>query len=104
MIGYAEIVRFCLQYRILRESFETKIHTFLGIAEVFLKVLEVEAKHFENAQARSNNDPHIRNSPGVETPQSAAQKYMKLERLYISHNQEYDPYSHTLHPHELLAN
>jgi hypothetical protein len=29
---------------------------------------------------------------------------MKLERLYISHNQEYDPYSHTLHPHELLAN
>ena len=29
---------------------------------------------------------------------------MKLERLYISHNQEYDPYSHTLHPHELLSN
>ena len=28
---------------------------------------------------------------------------MRLERLYISQNQEYDPYSHTLHPHELLS-
>jgi len=28
---------------------------------------------------------------------------MKLERLYISQNQDYDPYSHTQHPHELLT-
>lgn len=28
---------------------------------------------------------------------------MRLERFYISQNQEYDPYSHTQHPHELLT-
>ena len=28
---------------------------------------------------------------------------MKLERYYISQNQDYDPYSHTQHPHELLT-
>ena len=39
----------------------------------------------------------------MESPSSCAQKYMKLERLYISQNQEYDPYSHTQHPHELLT-
>jgi hypothetical protein len=47
LIGYAEVIRFCLQYRILRDPIENKIHTFLGIAEVLLKLLEIEAKHFE---------------------------------------------------------
>lgn len=39
----------------------------------------------------------------MESPSTCAQKYAKLERLYISQNQDYDPFSHTQHPHELLT-
>jgi len=76
------------------------VHTLLGVAELLLKILEVEAGRFDD---RAEPDPLTRRQPGVESPSSCAQKYMKLERLYISQNQDYDPYSHTQHPHELLT-
>lgn len=84
LLAYVEVVRFCLRYKIVREPIENKAHTLLGIAEVLLKVLEIEAGWFEDAQPRGGEQSPRRKTPGVETPSSCAQKYMRLERLYIS--------------------
>jgi hypothetical protein len=32
-----------------------------------------------------------------------AYKYSKLEKSYIQQNKIYDPYSHTVHPHNFLS-
>lgn len=102
LIAYAEVLRFCLRHRLLKEP-EVMAPSALGIAEVFLKVLELEAQSFERSQRQPDGQAARGRWPGVEMPSSCAQKYMRLERLYISQNQEYDPYSHTLHPHELAS-
>ena len=100
LIAHADALRFALKHEITPTSLESSVHTLLGVAELLLKILEVEAERFD---ARAEPDPQTRRQHGVESPSSCAQKYMKLERLYISQNQDYDPYSHTQHPHELLT-
>ena len=100
LIAHADALRFALKHDITSGPLSEAVHTLLGVAELLLKILELEAERFD---ARAEPDPQARRQPGVESPSSCAQKYMKLERLYISQNQEYDPYSHTQHPHELLT-
>jgi len=103
LIAHTEALRFALKHGITPTSFDQGGGpTLLGVAELLLRVLEVEAERYD--QRAEEPDPQAsRRTPGVESPSSCAQKYMKLERLYISQNQDYDPYSHTQHPHELLT-
>ena len=106
LIAHAEALRFALKHDITKSPLATNGGpTLLGVAELLLRLLEVEAERYD--QRADQPDPReprpTRGTPGVETPSSCAQKYMKLERLYISQNQDYDPYSHTQHPHELLT-
>ena len=95
-----DALRFALKHEITPSNLESKTASLLGVAELILKILEIEAERFDQ---RAEPDPRSRKQAGVESPSSCAQKYMKLERYYISQNQDYDPYSHTQHPHELLT-
>jgi len=99
LIAHTDALRFALKHQI-PPPIENEVHVLLGVADLLLKILEIEADRFDR---RADPDTTQRRSPGVESPSSCAQKYMKLERLYISENQDYDPYSHTQHPHELLT-
>ena len=74
----------------------------MAVAELILRLLEVEAERYDLRADDSEMGSRRGANPGVESPSSCAQKYMKLEKLYISQNQDYDPFSHTQHPHELL--
>ena len=81
LIAHADALRFALKHDITPVPLEGAVHTLLGVAELLLKILELEAERFD---ARAEPDPQTRRQPGGESPSSCAQKYMKLERLYIS--------------------
>jgi hypothetical protein len=83
LIAHTDALRFALKHKITPTDLEAKVHTLLGLAELLLKVLEVEAERYDQ---RAEPDPQTRKSTGVESPSSCAQKYMKLERYYISQN------------------
>lgn len=103
LVAHTEALRFALKHDFPPAPLASRAGpTLLGVAELLLKLLEAEAERYD--QRAEETDPQAtRRTPGVESPSSCAQKYMKLERLYISQNQDYDPFSHTQHPHELLT-
>jgi len=86
LIAHTEALRFALKHEITPAPLvERGGPTLLGVAELLLRILEVEAERFD--QRAEEADPQAaRRTPGVESPSSCAQKYMKLERLYISQN------------------
>jgi hypothetical protein len=47
LIAYTDAVRFVLKHRISSEPIDHKVHTLLGVAELLLKVLELEAQQFD---------------------------------------------------------
>lgn len=74
-----------------------RLHVYIGIAEFMLIALEDESEKFEQV---------------LEYPQDMSQfvgpnlsimkltkRYMKLERVYLQQNKEYDSYAHTMHTH-----
>jgi len=70
LIAYTDAVRFVLKHKISSEPIEQKVHTLLGVAELLLKILELEASLFD--AKRAEPDPSPRRSPGVESPSSCA--------------------------------
>jgi len=85
LIAHTEALRFALKHEITPPLAERGGPTLLGVAELLLRILEVEAERFD-LRAEEPDPQATRRTPGVESPSSCAQKYMKLERLYISQN------------------
>jgi hypothetical protein len=48
------------------------VHTLLGISELLLKILEIEAHEFDESNRKTEPDASLRRTPGVETPSSCA--------------------------------
>ena len=73
-------------------------YTYLKIAESLLKALEDEVEKFELVieQAKEYEIPYI--GPNVSILK-LTRRYMKLERIYLMQNKEYEPHSHTMHSH-----
>ena len=88
LVAHMEALRFALKHAITPSPLASRGGpALLGVAELLLRVLEVEAERFD--QRAEEADPQAaRRTPGVESPSSCAQKYMRLERLYISQNQD----------------
>jgi hypothetical protein len=72
-----DALRFALKHKITEsvqvdfrgESSRSAIPTLLGVAELLLKVLEIEAERFDQ---RAEPDPRGRRQAGVESPSSCA--------------------------------
>ena len=84
LIAHTEAMRFVLKHDIRPTNLvEQAAPALLAVAELLLRLLEIEAERYD--QRAEEQDPQAsRRTPGVESPSSCAQKYMKLERLYIS--------------------
>jgi hypothetical protein len=78
-----------------------RIHVFMGIAELMLIALEDETEKFELVleQMQDQNQLLGPNS----SINKLTKRYMKLERVYLQQNKEYDCYAHTMHTHQFLT-
>ena len=47
LIAHTDALRFALKHKITPSPLESKVHTLLGVAELLLKILEVEAERFD---------------------------------------------------------
>lgn len=56
-------------------------------------ILEVECQKLE-----ASSEPQLQR----QSITRIAKRYNKLERIYQAYNKEYDPYTHTLHPHQVF--
>ena len=98
LISYLNIVQFFLQHE-ERGNIIEKLHVFLGIADCLLLILEDETLKMEGVLEPQNRPQQAINSVSIAR---LARRYIKLERGYQTYNKEYDPYSHTMHPHQIL--
>jgi hypothetical protein len=84
LIAHLEALRFALKHDITPTPLAVRGGpALLGVSELLLRLLEVEAGRFDE-RAEEPDPQQARRRPGVESPSSCAQKYMRLERLYIS--------------------
>eukprot|EP00347_Sterkiella_histriomuscorum_P010775 403374964 len=108
LVTYLDIIEFCLKHQVLDPI--GKVHIYLAICEQLIKVLEDEIEKHEpraktgtGANAPEQEQPSsFANDPMVSNAAKAAVKYMKSEKQYICQNKTYDPFSHTVHPHQVL--
>ena len=77
------------------------MHVFLGIADCILLILEDECNKMEAVYEHRTPMNYNQTNQSVSVTR-LARRYIKLERTYQNYNKEYDPYSHTLHPHQIL--
>ena len=100
LIGYLDIGKFLLEHS-SQEKVRNKQHIFIGIAEMITLLLEEESDKFENVLEQRQDSQTV--GPNS-TINKLTKRYMKLERLYLQENREYDSYSHTMHEHQFLGN
>jgi len=82
-----------------KQSVLDRKHIYILIADYILLLLEDESELFD----RSGERPKFMPGPNVAL-QRLTKQYVKLERTYLNQNKDYDPYSNTMHPHQLLNN
>jgi hypothetical protein len=61
-------------------------------------ILESESERFESVAEQVV--PNVLGDPLLAR---LGRRYMKLEKIYVSQNKEYDPYSFSLHAHPFLS-
>lgn len=47
LIAHADALRFALKHRITPSPLENRVHTLLGVSELLLKVLVIEAERYD---------------------------------------------------------
>jgi hypothetical protein len=95
-MAYIDLVSFVLKYGDERTVIDRK-HIFLLIADYIVLVLEDESDFFDRCSGVSKLNP----GPNV-TLTKLTKQYFKMERTYLFQNKDYDPYSATMHSHQLL--
>ena len=96
LMAYLDLVVFMLKHGDQRTVFE-KRRVFLLIADIVLLIMEDESEFFDKCFERSKWVP----GPNV-TLSKLTKQYCKMERMYLYQNKDYDPYSNTMHTHQLL--
>ena len=74
---------------------------FLRIADYVILILEDECSKLEQCYEPPSTSRHQTSNQSISIPR-IAKRYSKLERIYQGNSREFDPYTHTLHPHQVF--
>ena len=98
LISFLEVGQFLVKHS-ENNKIQSKCHVFLGLIDILVLILEDETEKFESIlEFRSE---HVTFGPN-NSLNKLSKRYMKLERIYLQQNREYDSYSHTMHTHQFL--
>ena len=100
LISFLNIVKFFLKHE---EGKPIKDRTcdFLKIADCVILILEDECSKLDASYDPTPPNKHLSLSQFTSISR-ISKRYNKLERMYQLYNKEYDPYTHTLHPHQVF--
>ena len=97
LISYLNIVKFYLKFE-EGKSIKERTSDFLKIADCVILILEDECTKLDACYDPQQPNKHLYVNQNTSITR-IAKRYNKLERMYQSYNKDYDPYTHTLHPH-----
>ena len=97
LISYLNIVKFYLKFE-EGKSIKERTSDFLKIADCVILILEDECCKLDASYDPQPQTKHYSSNQNTSITM-IAKRYNKLERMYQTYNKDYDPYTHTLHPH-----
>lgn len=100
LISYLNIVKFFLKFE-EGAAITDRTVEFLRIADCVVLILEDECSKLDASYEPQPPHRHQSLNQSISITR-IAKRYNKLERIYQAYNKDYDPYTHTLHPHQVF--